>query len=177
MSQPGTPRGPQIFKTMSLTYTVKTSYFSWVPDVEGNMTEKPTEADVEILHLQRTNPARHQGRQAAGVHRQRYGLLLGHIPIRSRSGGYRKFSIGLGFRPKNDKKSRKPEPERKIDEIISDFTKKDPYLIKKAVISRYLHEPFSEIVGKFSADQINSMFYAALYMIYHFDWAPFNQKK
>lgn len=57
MSQPGTPRGPQIFKTMSLTYTVKTSYFSWVPDVEGNMTEKPTEADVEILHLQRTNPA------------------------------------------------------------------------------------------------------------------------
>lgn len=57
MSQPGTPRGPQIFKTMSLTYTVKTSYFSWVPDVEGNMTEKPTEVDVEILHLQRTNPA------------------------------------------------------------------------------------------------------------------------
>ena len=57
MSQPGTPRGPQIFKTMSLTYTVKTSYFTWVPDVEGNMTEKPTEADVEIRHLQRTNPA------------------------------------------------------------------------------------------------------------------------
>ena len=44
-------------------------------------------------------------------------------------------------------------------------------------MSRYFHEPFSEIVGKFSADQIDSMFYAALYMIYHFDWAPFNQKK
>lgn len=50
-------------------------------------------------------------------------------------------------------------------------------LIKKAVVSRYFHEPYSDMEKRISINDIDKLYTLALHLVDIIDMAPFKSKK
>lgn len=66
---------------------------------------------------------------------------------------------------------------KSVKERIESHPIKDPFLIKKILVSRFLHEPITEIPGKFSIDELELYSLGIISVFQTLDLSPFNKKQ
>lgn len=64
-----------------------------------------------------------------------------------------------------------------LKEQIEKYEEQEPLLIRKAVVSRYFNEPFSEIEDRLTIYEINMLYKVALHLVGTIDMAPFKNTK
>lgn len=63
----------------------------------------------------------------------------------------------------------------KVNETIAEYTKKEPFLVKTALISAIFNEPITQLENSLSIDQIDKFYNLALWIIDNVYFAPFKK--